>query len=143
MITFNGWQRLWVLISVVLIAPAGILTFNTWPKPEHIPHQEVMDSLNGEARAVFALNESLPTKNSDTTVKFPDGHMMTVRDATPREQMLPAMRQYKNQLESKLRTKRTRFSFEIVVGWGLICILLYILGWLVAWVRKGFRQATV
>jgi hypothetical protein len=40
MITLNGWQRLWIVLSVLYLIPLIGVTSLLWPTPETTPHRE-------------------------------------------------------------------------------------------------------
>jgi hypothetical protein len=39
-IQLNGWQRLWVLVSIFYLLPVAGIALITWPRPETTRHRD-------------------------------------------------------------------------------------------------------
>lgn len=148
----NGWQRLWVVFTLLLgLLTGGILT-GDYPTQERIYQQwsfagvrEVQEdhkTLTGE----YATHDQIRNGRSDIEIvnalKEGPAKLLTENDQATkvfREALLKINAEYESEL-AKLPSEQFSLVIRYLGGWLAASLSLYIFGWLLAWVRKGFRK---
>jgi hypothetical protein len=159
LIKFNGWQRLWLLFSVLLALLIIVATLSNWPR----------DSDSAEARAIYAVElglkaialkaqtskneadefqarlyleegaESIRTKQyGDLSAIELIEKIRPVLQETPFQDELARREREDMSNISVLRIKRIQLGLVI---WLTTMITIYALGGAIAWVIKGFRNS--
>ncbi|MBB2493865.1 hypothetical protein [Aquipseudomonas ullengensis] len=132
-IYFNGWQRLWVVSILGWAIVVIILCINTWPvvQPATLP----MPSYNEKIRE-FEDEQALRNIMGD---KDPAPALNREHYESMRKQNIAQRQQ---ELQAAYESLAGRIIKHVVLGiafWVLGSVLIYIFGWLVAWVIRGFR----
>ena len=113
---FNGWQRLWVVAS--LIVGLGFI-FVGWT---HMPTEE------SEASAFYSQ------PSSGVVFHFKDGSVMD-SDAERAQRYVDE--------KDDIIYRQAEYAGTLFASWIGACITLYAIGWLVGWVYRGFRSNAV
>ncbi|MCJ1886088.1 hypothetical protein LNN38_14635 [Pseudomonas sp. LA21] len=151
----NGWQRLWVLVSLLLFVPTVLSLRVSFPTEETIYHNWASAGLiefqhwYGDETGGYATYAEIQKGKSD--VDFINERMKSIpspsdKDTEVRlkfkEAVVRINSEYEEQLHKLPETQRNTVIVH-VLWWLAICVTLYVFGWLIAWVRRGFhKQAT-
>lgn len=139
-IKFNGWQRLWVVLSAMYLPIVIVFTSISWPTEKQI-----------ENSWVYSLIDS--TKDpSDNTDQIREAY----KDIPDKELIKRINAKYETKPEYKeiLNTTNLRYQKEIqaiatahfkTIGLALIAWVLpvgtaYLMGLAVGWIYKGFKE---
>src|SRR5262245_14762140 len=141
----NGWQRLWLVGTVVL----GLWFVGVWPLLELAPsHQS-----NFEYRMGLKRDLENPQCRIYQTARFetlhepkygePCNHIYISRSVDERRDK-PVQLPYTLEAYDKEADRHWREAFAVVLGIGFAATLLisagvYFLGWVIAWIVAGFR----
>lgn len=127
----SGWQRLWVVISFLLIMPSALVSTILWP---------IRDS---------ALVSDLANPDCGVWRDLPSGFVSS--EYPDMNVPCRAIQAFLYLHETRLRsvTEYDRYVSHkklTAVGWGMFAWLstisiLYGSGWAVGWVRRGFRDS--
>ncbi|MDH0141139.1 hypothetical protein [Aquipseudomonas alcaligenes] len=130
-----GWFRLWVLAVVLMGAVTTFFIVSQYPDDKwiQIDHRMQMEKLTPER---LARERTLLEKNpySQPVEKLPplEEHLTQLRAATQSE------------YEQALAALPHQRLMHVVVGisaWVTASIGLFVLGWLIGWVIRGFRNS--
>jgi len=145
----NGWQRIWIVLTAISLVGGGVL-FPAWAALQH----------GVEWNYRFALEKDYESGACELFIKEPletlleppygDGnggtcwHLYTSR-TTDTRQGHPATPYTMEVFEANLVSDKWG-EFWLGVGILIPTILfgaglVYLVGWLIAWIRRGFRQA--
>lgn len=128
MIRLNGWQRLWVVCSVVSLIAAVVIGATSWP------------ARDPQVTAQFASDECRPW------LALPAGFVPDIKPGEPCEALQRVMFESGTTVRSAsdyerwLSERRTKAMMPIALGWISAIAVLYAIGWSVAWIRRGFAQ---
>ncbi len=146
----NGWQRLWVVIIVAGLTPALWLAHELWPTAADMSNFDVFTRMNPEdARRLADYSDVLAAHyggyRADSSPGTPQGPVMDVEAHTlqfiagaSRSDMNRTADSFSATLRRLLLRERIALAGEVLVWWALPSIALYLLGWAVAWIRRGF-----
>lgn len=139
----NGWQRLWVVLSCVWLAFA-LVQF-----AKSVPGEETAKR-NAEAKATAELRAPDKQKSLDCLLErgpLPsyDDYVacdVKARDLSPAEQVALRQRIVALLPEAKadLRSAQLEMLGFYLLIWFVIVLLMYAMGWIAAWVVRGFRH---
>lgn len=126
----NGWQRLWVVVSVLLVLPIALFTVQLCPKRDPnilrdlvAPECNVLRTLPpGFVPLTYPRNDD-PCRALETFLYL---ERVDVRSVTDYERYLST-------------GKWKAFGIGLTT-WIVLCGLIYSAGWSVAWIKRGFRQ---
>lgn len=144
-VKLNGWLRLWVVLSVVSITPFGYFVFSNLATAVDIPHDDAYYlRLNDEDRKKLIIKPNNTIGNSDvhsaTSVSIPNGHTLHF----DKDYNVAAIEQVSNHYFDILKEESKRRNLSLVLSnilaWLSINILIYAVGYGIAWVISGFKQ---
>ena len=162
----NGWQRLWVVASAVWVIPVLVVVCVGWPTAIRVLDADVYGRMNpvnftrlAAARGYISMDPQwgIPVPvNPDSgapvaLVRFipaaveVEGHTLSfvpIYTAQPESKYDPAIvvEDYTASLHRALRVRRVVFAGVAVGAWAGPVAFLYVLGWAVAWIRRGFSH---
>ena len=150
----NGWQRLWILGSAVWLC--GVLAFTVGHFPKTTPVYQVWANKTADAINHYGTAEGALQMLSDAI------HGKRIRDNAPQQadvapdedsiiaaqakflkahpdglDFSPLNTEYRDRL-AQLRQDRAHLIERAIVAAILPCLLVYLLGYGVLWVRRGF-----
>ncbi|MCY1371911.1 hypothetical protein D9M68_599790 [compost metagenome] len=154
MIRLNGWQRLWVLFTVLAGAFAVFILVLSYPDSEYAEAKfkesmaaiENSDEVEGPWKKYQQSSSDVPKSLfGDLLIQQESDAVKPRFSGTPISQPSVAQRKQEaqQQYEADLQLlSRDRRSMLVQVGsvWLLSSVGLYVLGWLIAWVIRGFRK---
>ena len=137
----NGWQRLWVVTSALCAPPVAVVAWHQFPRPEQIVHQFAFyERLPKEslAKLKYTVHEILDLP-AGVEITATSGNDLLFLEGVPEKEAQTVVGQY----YAILRTEATKKILVIVglaiAAWLLCCASVYLMGSVIAWVRRGFR----
>lgn len=138
----NGWQRLWIVISILWAVSVAGYTFTSKQSESEIYHSWANDLIGYLVTQASDLKgysiTSLRSKYSDISDK-------ELVEALHKKYIgkHPAYSYGFSEIDAKYEGKikgETNLLLYVIVALALP-ILIYLVGWSVAWVRNGFKNA--
>ena len=157
----NGWQRLWVVVSLAWGCVIAAACYVTRPTEEFAPHRPAFEyQLAPESRALLlssdapysaveGTNNQARGKYSSTLlgyepaveVEMPNGHVMRFRADSSQEDQERVAREYSEIAMAALAPERIEHIQLFALLAVLPSLVLLVLGLGIAWVRSGFRES--
>lgn len=133
----GGWVRLWIFLSAILLFAIGGCAYLFLPRASEIPDSaELQAALSPEARAQMAAN-----KGPDTIgVRMPNGYTIFLKKGIEAKRSTPVLAEYNAEIERRLLRERVSFAASAFAIWFGVCVIIYIFGWSVGWVYRGFKR---
>ena len=130
-ISLNGWQRLWVVASVILLVFTLLVIGVVWPQRE----LSVLEDLNSSKCEVWRkvpegfFPEKYPAWNEEcySLQSFLYYQRVNLKSTTDYDNFVTW---------SKIKTVTVGLLF-----WFASIIITYLLGWSIGWIRKGFAKS--
>lgn len=122
----NGWQRLWVVVCLVLAIIIGWWTYLLLPT-------EAMTTYYHKAR----ISELTGYLKESEGSKYQTDYVASLHEDVRKEN-----EDYKKQLSDMSKQQTTEITESIGIWLGL-SVALYIAGWLIGWIYRGFRPKKV
>ncbi|MFX1678035.1 hypothetical protein PV762_02280 [Mitsuaria sp. CC2] len=139
----NGWQRLWVVLSAVWLAFTLVGFSKEVPGDQSARRNAEAQATSelrapDQKRALDCILERGPLPNYDEHVACE----IKSRDLTPAEQRSLQQRiaELLPEAKSALRGTQVQMLAAFLGLWLVGILLLYGLGWIAAWVVRGFKQ---
>jgi hypothetical protein len=129
-ISLNGWQRIWVVVSVILLASSLFVVGVLWPERE-VP---ILENLNSPKCQVW---RDLP--EGFFPEKLPDwkDECYSLQSFLYYQQVnLKSIADYDKYLV-RARVKTVTVGLGV---WILLVAIVYLLGWSIGWIAKGFSK---
>lgn len=129
-ISLNGWQRIWVVVSVILLVLTLFVIGVVWPKRE----VSVLENLNSPKCQMWreVPEGFFPEKHPD----WKDECYSLQSFLYYQRVNLKSIADYENYL-SWARVKPLTVSLLV---WLASIVVIYILGWSIGWIIKGFAE---
>ena len=140
----SGWQRLWVLFSsLYLILVVGFVAVEL-PRPEKIPPSAaLLKKLSPASQVRLLPNDKWQYADEwSADVDMPNGERLSFRKGVPEQDRALTTSEYWSIVSTEARERRLSFLGYAAVWWIVPCFAVYILGWAVGWVYRGFRSPT-
>jgi hypothetical protein len=141
----NGWQRLWVVASVIAIIPFSYFVFLNFRTVEDITHDNSYYSrMSDEDRQKLIIksskNNDVHNENIAASVSLPNGYVLLFNkdyDAATIEQV---SKSYYEILKEESAKQNKTLIINNILAWLSISIMVYVLGFGIAWIIKGFKK---
>lgn len=137
----NGWQRLWILVSVlsgIVIIWFALLSL---PTPDSVETKEILKKLSTDSLILLAEAE----RGKD--IEMFNGEHLTLPVEATADQVKKISADYRKAVESityeKRQINRNRILRHIgtsIVIWLALSVSLYSLGYAIGWVYRGFKK---
>lgn len=124
-IRLNGWQRFWIVVAVVLLIIVALVVAINFPRRDHNVLRELQSSDCVAYRGLQA---------GDSTDVGPCFDLVAYQSTF--EVKLSSVRDY----EENLRGRRCKVVFYGLLSWAGLAGTLYLVGFAIAWVRRGFAS---
>jgi hypothetical protein len=98
-----------------------------WDKSETLPLSNYSDE---ELRKIAGIQ----------SVEMPNGHVLHFPSKLPAKDKTEVTQDYWRIVEKAASQKRLHYLFMALLFWSGPVIILYVLGWSVGWVRRGFKK---
>lgn len=130
----NGWQRLWVLISLLLAVLTIWAGVDSWRNEETITgwHNSTVRSLQKTLDAKVAGKDLSSTKDHYSYF----GAELSVTEL--KEKIATENSEHAETIKGLPAAKRNAVISGILL-WAGACVILYVMGWLIGWIYRGFR----
>ena len=127
-LTLNGWQRLWIFVSALLLAFTLVVVAVVWPQRDA---GIVSDLASPECKHWLELP---PGFFPDQMPKWREPCYSLQSFLYWKKVNLRGVPDY----DSYLFRSRAQLSGAALATWLGIVLLIYVVGWSVAWIRRGF-----
>jgi ABC-type multidrug transport system fused ATPase/permease subunit len=150
----NGWQRLWILNSIIFLFMAGGYIFSSLVEPTDIYHSDSFYSSMSEknySMLVFAKIESRKKPQIEAKLneakkrgiiveaEMANGHTLIFKKKDTEEDIAIAAKDYWKVIESISKNRNSELIKNSVLFYLATISVIYIFGWLIAWVIRGFK----
>lgn len=146
-VNLNGWQRLWVILAVLLLIPAGLVGFDTRPTADAINREWAGKVIELAANNDPALAGQEPWKIAIQYQDVPPAKLVEKlnygylsRHPELKERADALGQPFQQQLDRLPLSAITHFVL-VIFGWLLVAGMLYLCGFAIGWVYRGFRPA--
>jgi len=133
----NGWQRLWIALALLAIVPAEALVVTEWESADvwvrdlqQVPANRV--AVEGAGEVEFPATMS--TEAIDLVVGAAAGKPEAIRAG-----ITAWTAEFNNVLRAYITDLNRSLAMRVAAFWAAGVGLLYGVGWLFAWVRRGFK----
>jgi hypothetical protein len=131
----HSWERLWVLASSLSLIPAVFFASASLPAISDIRHEDrFYNELSAEARAQLAQPGA-----GASEVTMPNGHVVVVQANVYLARTTPVLKEYNEIIAAALYRERAKFFGVVSVSWAALCLVLYFLGWTIAWAYRRLK----
>ena len=131
----SGWQRLWILLSVIYLVIPVLFLIADWPTKKEIEDKWVYDTLEivrQPSDSVFEIRSAYNDLSNQELVE-------RVHKKFGKAKFEKIDKEYQKELKN-LNYKRLKSFGVAFLFWIVPVIVLYILGKGVGWVYRGFRS---
>lgn len=140
----NGWQRLWLVLSVIYLIVVIGFTFTLMPKASQYLSSRVYDTVRTikDNVAELSLNTSLSTfeiREAYSDLSDEEFIQIIHKNYKDKVDFDAIEKKYRNKM-SRLPSVRAKFIGLGLLFWIGPIILIYILGISVGWIVKGFKK---
>lgn len=125
---FNGWQRLWVLVTAIFGFVVVSVVIEEWPSG---PRRAL--SLTACGPVHLSVINQMRAKDNKPALDY-EQCLVEGQKSRAREELREL------QERDDLRQERAVVALIGLAIWLLGSGLAYLFGWMVAWVRQGFKQ---
>ena len=130
----NGWQRLWVVLSTTYLLIVAAVALSNLPTEGGVTSTEVLPHISIPSLLLMrgAAEKQSWSQHIDgeTTIPIPAG--------LDKEGVEVFKADYKRAVQLALRAKNIALLGRALLWWLAPVVALYLLGYSVAWIRKGF-----
>lgn len=131
---FNGWQRLWVSVTLIYLLIVLVGAYLRQPESVDVQTADVLPFIStGTLKLMQAMDRDEAWRDvieDGVTVPIPPHFDASLAKAYTAE--------YLAGHATALRNMRLDFSALAIACWSLPSLLLLAIGFLIAWVRRGF-----
>ena len=139
----NGWQRLWILASVIWLITVLFIAVSTYPTKQNtfIGNDEVIKDLSDKTIKILAKPVGVIGKYSNirSVETLPNWLEFSVASGTSQSDIDYVRNDYTNVDNKIINKKRIRFVWQMAIFWIVPCIVIYALGLSFNWVYRGFK----
>lgn len=135
-----GWHRLWLVAVLVWTMAMATTALVQFPTRDYADSQLEKELSRLTPEAVAAHNESIAATKRAEVARYGVSRDYQTKLLTPEKVSAETMEAHEwhgYRLES-LKRERKQLLLQGTALWLLPCILLYLAGWLIAWIIRGF-----
>ena len=146
----NGWQRLWLILSVIYVSVATVIAVLAFPTSDRDLAQERLTGVVSLLAAYFDSTPQLREERNRRLDRAAFGGALNAADVDALEAEAARLTaEYRSRVnffsvESRYRSgiqqHQLRFVVHALLALALPIIAAYVLGWSVGWVIRGFRK---
>lgn len=129
---------MWILISALYMAAIITVLVIELPGTKDIPHKFKYFALM-ERSSKKLLLEAEDSENK-ITVTMPNGYKMSFPHNISKERKANILKEYDEIIKEQVNKRRWENISIASFVWFIPCLVLYMLGWSIGWVRRGFKQ---
>ncbi len=146
----NGWQRLWVVASVLSLGVMVVFVVSVQGSTNRVEDPEILRQLMSDEVIIAEVEGVGPVKFPDNLTKAEIGRYVkegistspptvaAIVDRLLKERVAKSAAEAKSQNEAVRSDNRKSWIVGLGV-WLAFVLLLYLFGWAVGWVRRGFK----
>lgn len=133
--SMNGWQRLWVVACLATGIPLAATVYKNMPDDVRLTdyHQQAVASWTRDLERATEKANANPGPRND----YGDETVASVKAKLQKED-----ENYKKEL-AQLPSERREYIIACLSLWVGFSVSLYVIGWLMGWVYRGFRPKRV
>lgn len=138
----NGWQRIFVVYSVIHFLVGTVVAISLWPSTGSFSYEWDMKWKLHPADKFLIENVTRrePPSELSKAIHMPNGEYLIVRSFVSDDRMKELAENlygiYSNTIKDEQRRHVGWYAFFITIP---LCII-YSLGWAIAWIRRGFKS---
>lgn len=139
-IKLNGWQRLWIVFSLIYLAIIILFTWTTWPTKKQIENLWVystIDAIKEPNDYSYQIRESYKDISDRELIKKINAKYGEIPGFKEKLNEIDIKYQKKIQSLGNERLKNVRIAF---MAWSIPLVILYLLGLAIGWIYKGFKK---
>lgn len=136
----NGWQRIWVVLSVIYFVIVVVFTYTVWPTESKIDNSWVyslIDKTKDPNDYTYQIRDAYKDISDKELIKRINAKYSTNQDY--KEILNEINLKYQGELQS-LWKNQFRTTGIALVAWLLPIAIVYLLGLSVGWIYKGFKN---
>lgn len=145
-INLNGWRRLWVVSACVYFVVIAAFVVLTFPRPTNTTHSaQLLQRLPAESRELLVLEDEhgwTPVAEIGIRTYASNGALLPFKAGASEAQIEKARKDYEEVLIAATNVRRWSLVANAAISWLVPCAAIYILGWSVGWIRRGFRSVS-
>lgn len=128
-IQLNGWQRLWVFLSVIYIIPVAFVVNtefdNVFKKYQNISYSRNVEKISQENKPheVSEVSNGFLKEDFSRWLEERNKHELSKID-------------HENYYKD-----RNRIILMAIFCWAVPIIAIYVLGWSIGWIYQGFKES--
>lgn len=126
----NGWRRLWIVFSVILLGPFALILSLEWPIEDH----DILRQLDAPECAAL---RSLP---DGSHFQDPPEYGVPCYDLLRYDYTNGVILHRAADYKHALARSRANTALGFFAAWLTVAVVVYALGAAIAWVRHGFRS---
>ena len=143
-IALNGWQRLWVMFSVILLVFLIIVAIMLFPSPTDISHDDsFIEKLSTASKAKLAPKDDKGIIWDNVVglkVKMPNKYVLSFAKGIKESDAEIVSAEYYSILRKIAFNQKFKFvAFAFAIWLGAIGVV-YAFGWSIGWVYRGFKE---
>lgn len=139
----GGWHRLWIVASTTYFVLVSAFVFLNWVQPEGLPHiPDFYEQLAPESISKIVPSSKLDeidSREGVLRVKMPNAHVIPFYSEYSQDELEKVTDEYWSVVKKKAIQERTKLMLNAFLWWIIPCLVVYILGWSVRWIYRGFK----
>jgi hypothetical protein len=141
----NGWQRLWVLYSLISIIPFGYFVFVNLRTVKDIPHDSAYYSrMSDENKQKLILepsnNKEANFERAVASVELPNGHILLFNNDYNDTVVEQVGKNYFDILKEESAKRNLLLVVKNIFAWLSLNFIIYAVGFGISWAIKGFKN---
>ncbi|PBQ11391.1 hypothetical protein CCL07_01655 [Pseudomonas congelans] len=132
----NRWKRVWVVCCVVLIL-APVYVYRTYIPSDERLNRDHQKRIEEQLADIKTIKEPLQGSNRlvrDALIQIPVSERLARIEESNAQHA---------EFMAKVSKQRPVTVAQLAGAWIVLCSLLYLFGWSIAWVARGFGKGAV
>ncbi len=146
-LNLNGWQRLWVVATAIYLIASVIVAFNIVPTEKDIYKSWSSEIISWAITNDEKLKNYSPYSIRNSYSDMDDKELVEkMQKKYIKENVFHKFdfeiinKRYKSEMDG-LSSRQVQTVGSILFLWLASSMLVYILGWSISWMRRGFKKA--
>lgn len=143
-IVLNGWQRLWIVFSLILFAVIILADIILFPSARDISHIELFeDKLSTASKEKLAPVDNKGIIWDDVVglkIEMPNKHILSFAKGVSSSEAELVSKEYYHILLEKVYVKRFQSILLALAIWVGAIGVIYAFGWSIGWIYRGFKK---
>lgn len=140
MIKLNGWQRLWVVLSITYFAIVVAFTFSLWPNESKIENcwvYSLIDETKDPNDYTYQIRDAYKDISDKELIRRINAKYSSNQDY--KEILNSINLKYQSELQSLWKEQIKTIAIALM-AWLLPIATVYLLGLSIGWIYKGFKN---